>query len=108
MYKDGFHEHSRLEEEYFFKKDRELIEKNKREAQQKKDLLERTSHYHKCAKCGHDMEEIVRDQTAILMCHGCESIHLTVEGLETLLHQGRMKSLSSDLRELLMQWKKSA
>lgn len=108
MYKDGLHEHSRLEDEYFYKKDRELIEKNKKETQQKKELLERTAHYHKCAKCGHDMEELVRDQISLLMCTGCECVHLSRETLESLGQHGRLRSLTNEMRDFFVQLKKSA
>ncbi len=108
MYKDGLHEHSRLEEEYFYKKERELIEKNKKEAAQKRELLERTSHYHKCAKCGHDMNEVTKDGVSLLACRSCESIHISLESLNSLSQHGQLKSLASDARELMIEWKKSA
>ena len=108
MYKDGLHEHSRLEEEYFYKKERELIDKNKKEAAQKRELLERTSHYHKCAKCGHDMNEVLKDGVSLLACDSCESIHISLESLQALNQQGRLKSLANDSRELRQEWKKIA
>lgn len=108
MYKDGLHEHSRLEEEYFYKKEREIIEKNKAAEAQKKDLLERTQHYHKCATCGHGMDEMVKDNLSLLVCQHCESVHLRLADVTELQHQGRLKLLFIDIRDRLLQMKQSA
>ncbi len=108
MYKDGLHEHSRLEEEYFYKKEREIIEKNKRSEQEKQQLLARTQHYHKCAKCGHDMEEVVKESLSMLVCHTCESVHLSLSDVEALQHQGKFKVLMMDVRDRFMSLKRSA
>lgn len=107
MYKDGPGDPSRIEDEYFYKKDRELIERMKDAERQKKDILERTSHYHKCAKCGHTMEERIREEISLLCCHHCESVHISVRTLESLSH-GQLKVILNDLRDHLNQLKESA
>lgn len=108
MYKDGLHEHSRLEEEYFYKKERELIEKNKRSEAQKKELLERTQHYHKCSTCGHDMEEVVKDEFSLLFCQHCESVHMRLADLNGRQAPGKLKMMFMDLRDRLQQLKNTA
>lgn len=108
MYKEGSGEPSRLEDEYFYKKDRELIEKMKSAEKAKKDILERTSHYHKCSKCGHGMEERVREDISLLCCLHCESVHITLSTLENLGHHGRLKVVLNDLRDYLSNLKESA
>ncbi|WP_141735507.1 hypothetical protein [Oligoflexus tunisiensis] len=108
MYKEGPGEPSRLEDEYFYKKDRELIDKMKAAEQQKKEILERTQHYHKCSKCGHGMEERVRGEISLLCCHHCESVHLSLRTLESLAHHGRLKAVINDLQDHLSTLKESA
>ncbi len=110
MYKEGPADHnpSRIEEEYFYKKDRELIEKMKATEKAKKDILERTAHYHKCSKCGHGMEERVREEISLLCCRHCESVHISLTTLENLGHHGRLKVLLNELRDHLTNIKESA
>jgi NADH pyrophosphatase NudC (nudix superfamily) len=110
MYKEGpaEHKHSRLEEEYFYKKERELIDKMKATEQAKKDILERTQHYHKCGKCGHGMEERTQEEVSLLCCRHCESVHIPLKTLENLGHHGRLKVVLNQLRDHLANLKESA
>jgi len=108
MYKEGPGDPSRLEDEYFYKKDRELIEKMKTEERQKKDILERTTHYHKCSKCGHGMEERVGEEVSLLCCRNCESVHLSLKTLENLVQHSRLKVVINELRDHLSELKESA
>src|SRR6478735_11732387 len=108
MYKEGPGDPSRLEDEYFYKKDRELIDKMKETERQKQDILERTAHYHKCGKCGHAMEERVREEISLLCCQHCESVHLSIKTLENLSHHGLLKLLVSDLKDHLQNLKETA
>ncbi|MCX6127800.1 MAG: hypothetical protein NTX25_01895 [Proteobacteria bacterium] len=108
MYKDGLNQHSRIEDEYFYKKDRDLIEKLKESERQKHELLELTAHYHKCAKCGHDMQERQRDELSFLCCNYCSSIHLNMATLDALAHHGRLKAFLNELQEQINNQKESA
>ncbi len=108
MYRDGLSDPSRLEDEYFYKKDRELIEKMKATEKQKQEILERTQHYHKCSKCGHGMDEKVRDDISFLFCKHCECVHLSLNTLEGLGQHGQLKLLVSELRDQLKSLKESA
>lgn len=98
MYTDRLNEHSRLEEEYFYKKDRELIEKMHEDERKKQELLARTAHYHKCSCCGHDMKETVHENLQVLQCQNCENVHLSMETLELLTQGRRLKNLVTELQ----------
>lgn len=98
MYTDRLNEHSRLEEEYFYKKDRELIEKMHEDERKKQELLSRTAHYHKCGCCGHDMKETVHDALQVLQCQNCENVSLSMETLELLTQGKRFKNLVTELQ----------
>ncbi len=102
MYTEGLlHEHSRLEDEYFYKKDRELIEKIKESEKQKQELLERTAHYHKCSKCGQHMEEKVFDELAFLACNNCDSVHMSLSTLEKIQGNHKGKVFLSEISEAM-------
>lgn len=98
MYTDRLNEHTRLEEEYFYKKDRELIEKMHEDERKKQELLARTAHYHKCGCCGHDMKETVHDTLQLLQCQNCENVSMSMETLELLTQGRRLKNLVSELQ----------
>ena len=108
MYTDGLKEPSRLEDEYFYKKDRELIDKMKEEERKKNDILERTQHYHKCSKCGHGMEERFREEISFLLCKNCECVHIAMSSLESLGQPKQLKLLVSELRDQLKNLKEAA
>ncbi len=102
MFNDGLHhEHSRLEDEYFYKKDRELIEKIKEKERQKQELLERTAAYHKCAKCGHTMEEKVFEDLAVLACDNCDSVHVSLSTLEKVHSPNKWKVFYQELTDAM-------
>lgn len=98
MYSDRLSEHSRLEEEYFYKKDRELIEKMQETERKKQELLSRTAHYHKCGCCGHDMKETVHDGLEFLQCQHCENIQVSMEMLELMSQGRRLRALITELQ----------
>jgi hypothetical protein len=98
MYTDRLNEHSLLEEEYFYKKDRELIEKMHESERKKQELLARTAHYHKCGCCGHDMKETVHDDLQFLQCQHCENVQVSMEMLEVMSHGKKLKNLISELQ----------
>ncbi len=97
MFKDGRHEASRLEDEYFYKKDRELIDKMHEEEARKQELLARTSHYHKCACCGHGMQDKVHDEVQFLQCENCDNVQFSLQNLESLTQGRKLKNLVTDL-----------
>ena len=97
MFKDGLGEKRLLEEEYFYKKDRELIEKMKESEKQRVELLNRTSHYHKCGCCGHDMNELVHEDVSLLQCQNCDHVHVSLETLESLTQGRKLKNLITEI-----------
>ncbi len=98
MYTDRLNEHTRSEEEYFYKKARELIDKMHEDERKKQELLARTAHYHKCACCGHNMKETVHDELQLLQCENCENVHVSMETLELLTQGKRFKNLVTELQ----------
>ncbi len=72
---------SRAEDVYFYKKDRELIEKMKRLNIEEDALRTKLRYFHKCGHCGHDMQAFELDQLTLLHCVHCDSIHIPMEAL---------------------------
>ena len=77
------------EEEYFYKLDKELVEKKRKELdtsraeQMAKEQKEK--HWMKCPKCGCDLEEINLESVMIDRCPACEGIWLDHGELELLV-----------------------
>ncbi len=96
---------SSSEEEYFFKRNQELIEKRRKEldAEKAKQEIEgkRSLHWMKCPKCGSDMEEISLAQILVDKCTECEGIYFDQGELETLLESQEPKGFLGGLRRLL-------
>lgn len=89
--------HSRLEEEYFYKKDRELIEKIKKEKAEAETQKEKALHLGHCPSCGSQTESIVLadgKNSKVDYCHSCGSVTMK---LNDLLHLDRhtIKSLKT-------------
>jgi len=79
---------SQNEDEYFAKRDAELIAK-RREAQQKAVVeAERKSHFMKCPKCGADLETFLMHHVHIDRCPECKGVWLDDGELEQLLKHG--------------------
>ncbi|MBI2267149.1 MAG: zf-TFIIB domain-containing protein [Armatimonadetes bacterium] len=73
------------EDEYFAKKDRELLEAGKvRDKEEEKKLL-RELHYMHCPKCGYELEEVSRKGVQVDRCTECGGIWLDPGELEILL-----------------------
>ena len=76
------------EEEYFRKKDSELlskIQKEKVKTEKEKRLHDlKELHYMHCPKCGHDLEERKLDDVKIDICNKCEGMWLDKGELELL------------------------
>ena len=77
------------EEEYFFRKNQELIAKkraeldarrNEQEAQQLKEL-----HWMRCPKCGREMDEETLSGIKVDRCQGCGGVFFDSGELELLL-----------------------
>ena len=88
---------SMLEREFFYKKDREFIEKIKKNEALKADYLERTTHHNKCAHCGSGMKAISQEDAEFLYCGSCESLHFSLSELDSLSVRHRLRNVISSL-----------
>jgi hypothetical protein len=75
------------EDEYFFKKDQELIAKFRAEAAAHRQALEEANqdqpYWMICPKCGGQLkEELYRDLVAVDRCGGCKGVYLDRGELE--------------------------
>ena len=92
------------EEEYFYKKNKELMDKMrteldaKRAEQQAKS--EHNPHWMKCPKCGKEMEEAPLAGIKVDQCTGCRGIYFDKGELELLLGAQEPKGFLGGLRRL--------
>lgn len=93
------------EEEYFYKKNRELIEKMrerydaeraKTEAEQKQ-----RAHWMKCPKCGSDLKQTELLGIIVDQCSGCDGIYFDKGELGILLAAQEPRGFLKGLRRLL-------
>ncbi|MBK6488744.1 MAG: zf-TFIIB domain-containing protein [Gemmatimonadetes bacterium] len=77
---------SRTEDEYFVKKDAELIKKQRAHLAAKRAKVERQSHFMKCPKCGHDLTETDFHQIKIDRCTTCHGVWFDAGEVEMLEH----------------------
>jgi len=76
---------SQNEDEYFARRDAELIEKQRLEREKQAAAAERKSHYLKCPKCGADLETIDQHGVSIDRCPECAGIWLDAGELDEVL-----------------------
>ena len=86
---DFLAERRKDEEHYFYKKDREAIEKLKAKAEAHRQETERknrkAAHWMKCPKCGHDLEETKLGALLVDKCKDCGGIFFDAGELDLLL-----------------------
>lgn len=100
---------SLLEEEYFYKRDQELIAKLKAAEQERLEALEKASHVHRCSHCGNHMQQASFDGShQFLYCQSCQSVHLSSEQIEYLGHGQLFKKFSNFVVGLSKQLKQSS
>jgi hypothetical protein len=73
------------EEEYFYKLNQELIERNRAKASQAKETDDRPDSWMKCPKCGGQMEEIDLAGIDIDKCQDCQGVYFDNGELDILL-----------------------
>ena len=84
------------EDLYFYRKDRELINKIKKseQAKQKRDLaLQNAGH---CTCCGESAELREWDGVTIGFCESCEHVSISLDGLDDLITRKKLKSIVVD------------
>ncbi|MCZ6627402.1 MAG: zf-TFIIB domain-containing protein [SAR324 cluster bacterium] len=90
------------EEDYFYRRNRELLEKRRKELDANRGDEEkserRSAHWMKCPKCGADMEEISLSNILVDKCTECEGIFFDHGELETLLESQEQGGFLSGMR----------
>ncbi|MGH7531019.1 MAG: zf-TFIIB domain-containing protein [Gemmatimonadales bacterium] len=76
---------SKNEDEYFARRDAELLRQQREAAQQAAAAAERKAHYMKCPKCGYDLITGQWDRIQIDQCTHCHGIWFDAGEAETLL-----------------------
>lgn len=92
------------EGEYFYKKNKELLEQARKkrdlEREQQKSHVLRTEHWMKCPKCGSNLEEIDLLGIKTDRCTQCFGIYFDKGELELLLETQEPKGFLGGLRRL--------
>jgi len=76
---------SKTEEEYFTKRDMELLKKKRQQAQTEAEQTERAQHYMKCPKCGADLKQEEFHGVTIERCPEDKGIWLDAGEIERLM-----------------------
>jgi ribosomal protein L37AE/L43A len=76
---------SKNEDEYFARRDAELLRQQRKAAKQAAAAAERQSHYMKCPKCGYDLITGEWDGIQIDQCTHCHGVWLDAGEAEQLL-----------------------
>lgn len=92
------------EEEYFYKKNRELLERMRKKLDSDRARQESASrqnaHWMKCPKCGTDLEEIELLGIKVDQCGQCQGIYFDKGELELLLQTQESKGFLDRLKKL--------
>lgn len=95
------------EEEYFFKKNKELLHKRRTELDRKRTQQEaegkKQACWMICPKCGHSLETTLMSAIRIEQCTHCRGIYMDADELSLLLEvrteQGRVRKFFSRFRK---------
>ncbi len=92
---------SKNEDEYFARRDAELLRQQRASAQQAAAQTERKSHYMKCPKCGYDLITGDWDGIQIDQCTHCHGIWFDAGEAESLLKSPQSNVLSRVFRAVV-------
>jgi hypothetical protein len=92
---------SKNEDEYFARRDAELLRQQRASAQQAAAQAERKSHYMKCPKCGYDLITGDWDGIQIDQCTHCHGIWFDAGEAETLLKSPQSNVLARVFRAVV-------
>jgi Zn-finger nucleic acid-binding protein len=92
---------SKNEDEYFARRDAELLRQQRAAAQQVAGDTERKSHYMKCPKCGYDLITGDWDGIQIDQCTHCHGIWFDAGEAETLLRSPQSNPLGRLFRAVV-------
>ena len=93
------------EEEYFFRKNRELLERKRAELDAKRreeesELLKQ-QHWMRCPKCGHELAEQELSGIKVDRCPSCGGVFFDAGELDTLLQSQEPAGFLGGLRRLM-------
>jgi hypothetical protein len=92
---------SKNEDEYFARRDAELLRQQRASAQQAAAQTERKSHYMKCPKCGYDLITGDWDGIQIDQCTHCHGVWFDAGEAESLLKSPQSNVLSRVFRAVV-------
>src|SRR5688572_21894625 len=88
------------EEEYFFRQNQDLIERKRREFEQRRAGSPRPEHWMKCPKCGAQMKEVELAGIRIDQCDGCRGIYFDQGELEILIESKEHRGFFGAVKRL--------
>lgn len=92
------------EEEYFFRLNRDLIEKRRRQLDAERDAKQlkegQSAFWMKCPKCGSTMDEVELAGIMVDKCNQCQGIYFDRGELELLLKSQQPASFLDHLRHI--------
>lgn len=100
IHKEGYDK----EEEYFFKKNLEWIQKKRRELDAKRRAREaeqsKAAHWMRCPKCGGQMAEVSMGDVRVDKCSSCEGVFFDRGELDLMLAEHETIGLFNRLKHL--------
>ena len=93
--------HNKNEDEYFARRDADLLRQHRASAQQAAAQTERKTHYMKCPKCGYDLITGDWDGIQIDQCTHCHGVWLDAGEAESLLKSPQSNVLSRVFRAVV-------
>ena len=100
---------SKNEDEYFARRDAELLSQTKEHERMTREDIERKTHYMKCPKTGHDLVTVLIRGVQVDTCPQCGGLWLDAGELGTLLkHEepGLIRKVLGDLMHSMGRGKK--
>ena len=91
------------EEEYFYKANKELIERKRRELDLERENAQKsakTPHWMKCPKCGERMSEVELTGIRVDQCQACHGIYFDHGELEILIESKSASGFLAPLKRL--------
>jgi hypothetical protein len=93
------------EEEYFHKRNRELIDRGRKDLDARRateaEAQRQSEHWMRCPQCGGPMEEVELLHVKAEQCARCRGLFLNAGELELLLHGEQPQALLDSIKRLL-------
>jgi Zn-finger nucleic acid-binding protein len=94
---------SQSEEEYFARKEAELLKARRAAADAAREDAERKSHFMKCPKCGADLQVEQYEGIEVDRCTECQGVWFDAGEVEQLLEQGKREGIGFSTLESIVQ-----